>query len=162
MSFRERLRIDPEAGTTHAVDVRYMMIRPDALMGIFARLSPPAREAAMQAFKASIVERGGHSAANYVERHGTEALLGVIEATAADLGWGRWRFSQDEAGLTLRVENSTFAEGATFDGPVCHPIAGMCEVVGGLFLRGAVDVRETACARVSGGDCAFRMELKPT
>ena len=44
--------------------IRYMMIRPDALMGLFRRLDPPQRAAAFEAIAASIREHGGKSAAS--------------------------------------------------------------------------------------------------
>jgi hypothetical protein len=44
---------------------RYMMIRPDALMGLFVRLPEAERLAALEAFAASITENGGKSAASY-------------------------------------------------------------------------------------------------
>jgi hypothetical protein len=44
--------------------IRYMMIRPDALMGLFRRLEPAERADAFEAIAASILEHGGKSAAS--------------------------------------------------------------------------------------------------
>ena len=159
VSFLERLRHDAESGAHFDGAIRYMFIRPDALMGIFARLEPGARADALAALGDSIREQGGHSAASYVAREGVEHLLSVIEATAPELGWGIWRFHEDASGaLRLTVTNSPFAAAARFEGPVCHAIAGMAGAVGGLAKGGDCVCREVACAASGAAACEFVIE----
>jgi len=162
MRFRDRLRHDEANGAHYDGDIRYMMIRPDALMGIFARLDPPAREAAMTALRDSIVERGGQSAATYVSADGIEKLLGVIEATAADLGWGRWQFAREGEGYALTVENSPFGTAAPFEGPACHAITGMAGIVGTMVLGKPATATETECVASGAPACRFRVEPSTT
>lgn len=160
MKLRERLRHDEAAGAHYDGDIRYMMIRPDALMGIFARLDPAARETAMAAFRDFIVERGGQSAATYVSADGIDRLLGVIEATAADLGWGRWHFARDGEGYQLTVHNSPFGTAASFEGPACHAIVGMASIVGAMVLGAPATATETACAASGAPCCQFTVKPK--
>ena len=159
VSFLKRLRHDAESGAHFDGAIRYMFIRPEALMGIFARLGPEARAEALAALGASIREQGGHSAATYVAREGVEHLLSVIEATAPELGWGIWRFHEDAPGeLRLTVVNSPFAAAARFEGPVCHAIAGMAGAVGGLAKGEDCVCREVACAAAGAEACEFVIE----
>lgn len=157
MSFRERLRHD-SAGAYYDGPIRYMMIRPDALMGLFARLDDDARQEALEALAASITEHGGRSAQSYVSPHEVDALTTIIADTAPQLGWGLWRFEPaGEGTLTVHVENSPFAEGAAFGGTVCHPIVGMLRAVGAMVFGKSCEVSEVHCANDGADTCHFRV-----
>lgn len=159
MSILKRLRHDDEDGAHYDGTIRYMLIRPDALMGIFERLSPPARAEALAALGESIREQGSHSARTYVEWEGVENLLSVIEATAPELGWGIWKFVENEDGtLGLTVRNSPFAAAASFEGPVCHAICGMAAAVGSIVKGTPCACREVACAASGATACEFVVE----
>jgi uncharacterized protein len=156
---RERLVFDSEAGTVRDGPRRYLLMRPDVLMGLFARLDPQARAVALQAFTTAAGQHGGDSLAAYFANVGedAEALLDATAAAAADLGWGRWSFARDGDRLRLVVTDSPFAhgfaaatggtatggtatEGAATGGtaqePVCAPICGLLSAAAGLVLGG--------------------------
>jgi hypothetical protein len=161
--FRDRLVRDEEKGELRDGGIRYVMLRADALMGLFRLLPEDGRQAALAALGRSVTEHGGRSARSYRERLGggdPRALLDVVAATAPDLGWGIWRFSDAAGGgLALEVENSPFAAGFGASGkPVCAAIAGMLETVSTLVLGTATTARETECRAVSGGRCHFLAE----
>jgi predicted hydrocarbon binding protein len=160
-SFRERMRFDAEAGAYFDRDIRYMMIRSDALMGLFQRLSPAARVEAFAAIADSITERGGHSAQSYVSADEIDRLLRVISDTAPQLGWGVWSFTHpDDDTIELEVRNSPFAHAAgDLPPPVCYPIVGMLRAVGGMVMGEAVEVSETRCA-AGGGEELCRFEIR--
>lgn len=159
-AFRARLEWDLARGELRDGEVRYLLIRDDTLMGLFRNLPDPARATALDALARSVVEHGQRSARRYQAMGAAEArtLLGVIEATAPQLGWGAWRFTGvSEHRLALEVENSPFAAGyGASPTPVCHAIAGMLEAVGSLALGGAVRVTEQACAAQGHARCVFR------
>ncbi|MEM8552165.1 MAG: 4-vinyl reductase [Pseudomonadota bacterium] len=155
MSFKDRLSWADD-GSMGDGPIRYMMIRPDALMGIFGRLTQSARGEALAALKASIKERGGQSAAAYVATQGRERLLKVIEETAPQLGWGTWSF-RDGGPQELVVKNSPFAAASTFGGPACHAISGMMEAVASIWLERDVAAREVECAADGAPLCRFRL-----
>jgi uncharacterized protein len=160
-SFNDRLVRDLDAGEIRDGDIRYLMIRADALMGVLRRLPLGMRNTVLAAFKDSIVEHGGRSAQGYQaalppdQRH---RLLEVIAATAPQLGWGRWHFTHVSAeGLTLEVHNSPFAKGfGRAEHGVCHPIAGMLTAVGTMVLGRPVVAEETHCgAHQDSHTCRF-------
>lgn len=160
-SFHQRLVISPEAGEMRDGTIRYLMMRPDALMGMFARLSPAARAEAIDALAASVAENGGKSVKAYRASGAAdpEALMQTIAATSAELGWGLWRFERTgQEEIRVTVENSPFADGiGTSDLPVCGAIRGILTAMGPLLLDGnRLQVTETRCHAVSGGKtCSF-------
>ncbi|QPC94720.1 V4R domain-containing protein [Mesorhizobium sp. INR15] len=157
--FRERLVFDNANGEILDESRRYMLMRPEALMGIFQRLDVETRAKTLEAFAASVIEMGGNSARAYRAHGGgdAKALLTTVAATAPDLGWGRWTFDHRETRLQLTVQNSPFAAGygrATH--PVCQAISGMVTAVARLALdRDDVAARETACAACGAPACIF-------
>jgi len=157
-SFRERLVFDPTRGEYRDGDIRYMMIRPDALMGMIGELPEAMRPLVLEAFARSIRRAGGRSARSYQAAGAADAtaLLAVIEETAPQLGWGRWQLQRTQDGLALTVENSPFAAGAgPAAHPVCAPIRGMLAAVGELVMGETVAVKETACAATGAPCCRF-------
>lgn len=156
-SFKERLTYDAQSGALFDQTRRYMMIRPDALMGIFRRLPEDQRMAALQAFAESIAEQGGDSARAYVAMGGAgEKLFDVIAATAPELGWGLWQFTLHPDHYTLNVRNSPFAAGfGPSSHPVCMPIVGMFGAVSTIVAGKPMQAREIACAATGADHCQF-------
>jgi predicted hydrocarbon binding protein len=161
--FRQRLTFDLANGELRDGDTRYVMLREDSLMGLFKRLSEPARMDAFKAFAASVTEHGARSAARYRARDGdTRDLLAAIAATAPQLGWGVWRFSRTEAGeLHLEVQNSPFAHGyGASSEAVCAPITGMFAAVASIVFDAPVQAEEDLCASAAGTICRFSARLR--
>ncbi|KGD90169.1 hypothetical protein JL37_19590 [Achromobacter sp. RTa] len=155
---QQRLQWDQDSGAILDADRRYVMLRADVLMGLFAGLPPAQRAQALDSLQASVRAHGGASARAY--RAGgaaADAFLQVMAESAADLGWGIWRFeSGDAAALTLAVRNSPFAMAAsTRDRPVCHAITGMLEAVSALVAGEPRTFRETRCASMGAPCCVF-------
>lgn len=171
--FRERLAFDAARGEWRDETRRYMMIRPEALMGMFRRLEEPARGEALAALAASIVEQGGDSARAYraqVSRvlgaDDAQALLDTVAATAPELGWGVWNFSREGQALTLRVRNSPFAAGfGPSESPVCAPIVGMMTAVASLVHGAPWQAVEVSCAATRAAEpsdaAECRFEARP-
>ncbi len=162
-TFRDRLEFDAERGEYLDNGIRYMMIRPDALMGILHELDETHRQPVLEAFARSITRAGSKSAQAYqgMGAADADALTATIQATAPELGWGRWRLSRVENGLDLSVENSPFVEGyGPHQEPVCYPIVGMLRAVGRMVLGGDVNVAEIACAAADEETvCRFEVRL---
>jgi predicted hydrocarbon binding protein len=157
-SFRERLTWHADVGEVRDGDIRYMLIRPDALMAVFAQLEPAARDAAFAAFHNSITAFGARSAATYVSDRGPP-LIEVVAETAPQLGWGRMALEKTAHGYNVTVTNSPFAAGiGTADRPVCTPITGMLQAVGKMMTGADVQVAETHCTAQDGlGPCCFTL-----
>jgi predicted hydrocarbon binding protein len=154
---RQRLRWTPD-GAVHDGPRRYLLMRPDVLMGLLRRLPDEARAQALAAFADSVADNGVDSIRAYFRQVGEDpsALLATTVAAAADLGWGAWRFEPGRARLGLVVEGSPFAAGhGPAGGPVCAPIAGMLRAVASVSVGIDVDVTETACVACGAPRCAF-------
>lgn len=166
LPFRERLTWEPAHGEIRDGEIRYLMIRPDALMGLLHHLPAAMRGPVLAAFAASVQAHGGGSARKYREMGAAApaALLEVIAATAPQLGWGCWRFAEIAADrLCLDVVNSPFADGhGPSDGPVCAPVAGMLAAVAGMVLDGSATVEETACQAAGAPACRFEARRSPS
>ena len=146
---------------------RYMLIRPDALMGLFVRLRSDERITAFSAIAASVRENGAKSAASYagMGMEQAEKLTQTIMETAPQLGWGQWELSYDINGLELSVHNSPFVAGfGLSDNPVCAPICGMLEAVCTQIFGKSGTAVETRCASQSSDGqraavaCQFRVD----
>jgi predicted hydrocarbon binding protein len=145
---------------------RYLRLRADTLMGMFRYLPAPARARALAALARSTAEAGGDSARRYAEAGAKDAaaLLAKIEKTAAELGWGAWKFGKRDASrLTLEVRDSPFAAGyGAADAAVCAPIAGMLQAVAGMVLGAPCEARETACRACGAARCRFEAIRRKT
>jgi len=142
---------------------KYVTLRADTLMGMFHRLPQALRAQALAALADSTFEHGGDSARRTLEggAGSAQALLEKIEQTAAELGWGTWRFGERSATrLALEVSGSPFAEGygAGLD-PVCAPVTGMLRAVAELVLGGACEAREIECRACGAAACRFEAIL---
>jgi len=144
--------------------IRYVTLRADTLMGMFRRLPEPLRTRALSALASSTAEHGGDSARRYVQNEAgdTSSLLAKVEQTAAELGWGTWRFGARSATrLALEVVDSPFAAGHGASGdPVCAPIRGMLEAVAGIVLAGACEAQELQCRACGAATCRFEAKLR--
>jgi predicted hydrocarbon binding protein len=140
-------------------EIRYLRLRADTLMGMFRRLPRLQRAQALEALARSTAEAGGDSARRYLASASGDrvALLATIEKTAAELGWGRWRFTpQGASRLALEVDDSPFAAGyGAADDVACAPIAGMLQAVASLALGAECEARETACRARGAAQCRF-------
>ena len=163
MSFRDRLVFDPKEGTYHDGAMRYMFLKPEALMGILKAVPPETRPKVLEAMAESVFVAGGKSAQTYQGQgaKAAQALLEVIGETAGQLGWGRWKLTLSDTTLSVEVENSPFVYGhGPSETPVCAPIRGMLRAVSGLIFGTPTTVRETACAATGASTCRFIAQPK--
>lgn len=174
---RDRLQWDGAIGALHDGPRRYLMMRPDVLMGALRGVDDGTRSAMLNALAMSTQTHGSRSLSAYAEQVGgdAEALMGATTAAAADLGWGRWTLRRDGAGLQLEVAGSPFAEGwraaaassaaapasEPATSPVCAPIRGMFSGLASLVLGAAVQAEECECAAQGAPRCRFIAKISP-
>ena len=165
LKLHERLKFDLTTGQVLDGPRRYLIMRPDVLMGAFDDLAEPARSQALQALGRSVTRFGGDSVRAYLREVGPQALLQAMVEGSASLGWGSWTFGEDEVGPWLKVHNSPFAAGTRRDdGPSCHAIAGMFQVVVEALLVAPAEVTAVRCACVDlqpSAHCFFRARAAP-
>ena len=155
---RERLRWTPPQGRIDDGPRRYLMMRPDVLMGALRGLPAEVRASALDAFARSVAAHGADSIRAYFRQVGEDpsALLRATVAAAADLGWGAWTFEPGRARLGLVVESSPFAEGwGAADAPVCAPVRGMLQAVAQVACGVEADAVELECAACGAPRCRF-------
>lgn len=150
-AIHERLRFDTAQGEVLDDDRRYVLLRADVLMGLFARLSAEDRAKALGAFGDSAFEHGSHSVRAYARSLPDDgsALFRAVGEGAASLGWGAWRYESQDGVSRLRVRNSPFAKFApASETPCCAPIAGIFRALCEQSWACAVTVEELQCAAV--------------
>jgi predicted hydrocarbon binding protein len=164
-ALQQRLTWRAHGGAVFDGQRRYLLMRPDVLMGALPRLDAAARAQWLAAVAASAAEHGAQSLAAYAAAVGddAEALLASTIDAAADLGWGRWRISREGEVLVLDVADSPFAAGwracapGPCDGAVCAPIRGLFTALAARVEGAAVVVDERRCvaADATAGSCRF-------
>jgi predicted hydrocarbon binding protein len=161
-ALHERLVFDTARGAVLDGDRRYVLVRADVLMGLFANLEGTAREAALEALGRSVREHGAGSVRAYRDAVGADTLPSMMEGAAASLGWGHWRFDairlHDDAApaLALTVADSPFAAAAPRGtARACHAIGGMLEALGDALWSRPAAAQEIACAAAGADACRF-------
>ncbi|MBB4145657.1 hypothetical protein [Rhizobium rhizoryzae] len=160
-SFQERLRIYLQTGELRDGDIRYLIMRTDALMGMFTKLEPVARDAALLAMAESVAEFGGKSVDTYrvSGADNSAELISLLIRTSAELGWGAWTFTEECDGeVQVLVRNSPFACSVENVGTaVCAPIVGILTAIAPVLLGQGASAAETQCHQGRGGCCHFRI-----
>jgi len=169
-ALRERLTWDPAQGRICDGPRRYLLMRPDVLMGAVVAMAPLARRSFLSSMEESTCEHGADSLRAYAQmvQGDRRALIDATAAAAADLGWGRWAISLEHGGLQLEVLDSPFVAGwqAASDGrvsgePVCAPNRGMLRALADVVLEGHVEVQETDCAAAQAQDVPLAHVTRP-
>jgi V4R domain len=163
---RERLRHDAGNGTWSDGPRRYLLLRPDSLMGALRSLDSATRETVFDALAQSLQRHGGDSLRAYAVQVNGEAnaLIAAAIDAACDLGWGEWSVQQDDGGLDVVVRHSPFVSGwvaaageVGAQAPaVCAPIRGMLAALAQTLGMADAQVHELACAAQGHASCRFR------
>ena len=153
-TLRSRLQWHEATGALHDGPRRYLMMRPDVLMGALVALDDGTRAAMLDAWAASTCRHGGASLQAYAQQLGgdTQALIDATVDAAADLGWGRWTVQAGPGGLQLQVAHSPFVDGWRAAGgglatqPVCAPVRGLFTALLSALGTDGATVEESRCA----------------
>ncbi|MBM3393764.1 MAG: hypothetical protein FJY37_03820 [Betaproteobacteria bacterium] len=160
MSLKSRLRFDVDQGALYDTDRRYLLMRPDVLMGAVRALPPSAREQFLGALSESARTYVASSLAAYAAQAQGDAgaLVQFTVDAARDLGWGLWQVHGSPPHQWLRVRHSPFAQGyGTSDIEVCAPIAGVFLALMSQVLGATVRVREVGCVATGHEFCEFEL-----
>jgi len=151
----------PQSGEISSGGIRYLLMRPDVLMGVAHELEGVTPEVFLKALKKSAFHHGRRSFERYRDE-GRFAGLDPLESTcniAASLGWGEWVVHRQPHGNRLiEVRNSPFAAGFGASRiPVCAPIVGILEAVTMVFQGPTAQVEEIACCSQGADVCRFHL-----
>ena len=165
---RNRLRHDPAQGAWYDAARRYMILRPDSLMGALQSLDDATRELVLAALATSLQIHGADSLRAYAAsvNGDTQAVIDATVDAASDLGWGLWTVRQSGATLDVVVRHSPFAQGwlaargtaVEESAPaVCAPIRGMLAALAQTLGEASPQVQELSCAAQGHPECRFRV-----
>lgn len=165
-----RLAFDPAVGEIRDGERRYLLMRPDVLMGCLHALPVEHRATLLDALATSAERNGGRSVRAYADATDAPdnaqalALLATLCDTAAGLGWGRWRIVRHDAtGFEIVVRNSPFAQGhGPSTQPVCAPIVGILRSTAPLLFPHPATVLETVCAAHAAHDVSHECRFTCT
>jgi hypothetical protein len=159
----EKAGISPsQPGEISSGGIRYLLMRPDVLMGVARELPPDVPpDVFLNALEKSAFVNGMRSFERYRDEgrfEGSDALTSTCNI-AASLGWGEWTVQEQPEGTRLVVvRNSPFAAGfGASTRPVCAPIAGILKALMLVFHGPAGQVEETACCSQGADVCRFRL-----
>jgi len=152
---------DEQDGSISDNGIRYVLIRPDVLMGIAHELPSPDAARSLTALQASAFRRSRASFEQYRKegRFNDSDLLAASLPMATYLGWGVWTFARtDSQSRVIEVRNSPFAAGyGASKTPVCAPIAGVLGAMALVASGTTVHVEELECSAQGFEVCRFRV-----
>lgn len=169
------LRHDAARGTWSDGPRRYVLLRPDSLMGALRTLDTATRDIVFDALALSLQRHGGDSLNAYAAsvNGDPQALIAATVDAACDLGWGRWTVREQGVILDVIVQHSPFAAGwlAAERAPqakrdvaaprVCAPIRGMLAALAENLGDASPHVQELSCAAQGHAECHFRVTRVP-
>src|SRR3546814_208836 len=144
----QSFEFDTQTGSVRDGGIRYLMMRPDVLMGVGTALG------SIDQFVNALTESAFQNARASFEVYRRNGLLdfdGALQRAgefAAWLGWGRWFVAYLENGnVVVLVRHSPFAYGlGRCDRPLCAPIVGVLRAV----LLVSLEIGRASC-RERGG-----------
>ena len=165
-SIIDQLISDPISGTLTYKEVRYLLIRPETIVGFQKAIENLNKTAAHEAlFQGGF--RGGHlSAQKYKESQNLSdnETIGFMMNMGAEIGWGSFQLMEydlENRKLQIRVENSAFAEayGESTEG-VCHLIRGVLSGLATVLFARNCKASESECLAKGDPHCIFQVSEK--
>ena len=159
----DQLLYDPVSGALTYRDVRYLLIRPETIVGFQKTIEKHSRTGAQEAlFQGGL--RGGYlSAKKYKEKQNlsNSETIRVMMAMGAEIGWGNFQLIDcdfESQKLKVRVINSAFAEayGDSSEG-VCHLISGVLSGLATVLFGQNCAASETECLAKGDAHCVFHV-----
>ncbi|HUN74905.1 MAG TPA: V4R domain-containing protein [Steroidobacteraceae bacterium] len=149
------------AGEITEDGIRYVLMRPDVLMGVAHELEHVSTQRFLEALERSAFRHVQSSFSRYQAKQplsGTDFVASTCQA-AERLGWGVWSTGRElSKSLIVEVRNSPFAAGfGVSQIPVCAAIAGILRAVALTAYGVDGPVIELACASQGAPTCRFEI-----
>lgn len=165
-SIIDQLKYDPGSGAMTYRGVRYLLVRPETIVGFQKSIEKHSRTDAQEALFQGGYQGGVLSAKKYkeIQNLSDSETLQFMMTMGAEIGWGNFQvinYDVENRKLHIRVKNSAFAEayGRSTEA-VCHLIngvlSGMATV---LFARKCVGC-EIECLAKGDQQCVFQISEK--
>ena len=154
---------DATSGRLTYRDIRYVIIRPETIVGFQKTIEKHSHKDARNAMFQGGYQGGYLSAKKFKEMQNLSdtETIGFMMTMGAEIGWGHFElieYDLEKRILNVRVENSAFAEayGDATEG-VCHLIngvlSGLATVLFGRNCKGS----ETECLAKGDKHCIFHI-----
>jgi predicted hydrocarbon binding protein len=161
----DQLKYDPDAGALTYRDVRYLLIRPETIVGFQKTIEKRSRKGAREALFQGGYQGGYLSAKKYKEVQGLsdKGTLTFMMTMGAEIGWGNFQlieYNLENRKLQIRVFNSAFARayGESTDGVgVCHLIRGVLSGLATFLFSSNSTAREVQCLAKGDECCEFHV-----
>ena len=165
-SIIDQLMYDPAFGTLTYRDVRYLLIRPETIVGFQKTIEKHSRTGAQEALFQGGYRGGYLSVKKYKEMQNLSdsETISFMMTMGAEIGWGNFQLIEYDfeiRKLQIKVKNSAFAEayGESKEG-VCHLINGVLSGIATvLFARDCIG-SETECLAKGDKHCVFHISEK--
>ena len=162
-SIIEKLVYDSASGALTFRDIRYVIIRPETIVGFQKTIEKHSRKGARDALFEGGYQGGYLSAKKFKETQNLSdsETINFMMTMGAEIGWGHFQlieYDYENLKLHVRVDNSAFAEayGDATEG-VCHLIngvlSGLATVLFGRICMGS----ETECLAKGDPHCIFHI-----
>lgn len=162
----DELEYDAVSGALRYKDVRYLLIRPETIVGFQRAIEVQSKETAIEVLFQGGYQGGYLSAKKYrdIQNLSDKETIDFMMAMGAEIGWGSFKLDEydpDEKKLQISVEASPFAEAydESSEG-VCHLTRGvLCGLASVLFSRNCT-ASEVACLAKGDSRCVFVIGIK--
>ena len=165
-SILDELEYDPASGSLCYKDVRYLLIRPETIVGFHKAIEKQSQTAAIDALFQGGYQGGYLSAKKYkeIQNLSDKETINFMMAMGAEIGWGNFRLDQYDFSkkmLQISVENSPFAAAYSDSTEgVCHLTRGvLCGLATILFSKSCT-ASEVECAAKGDHHCVFLIRAK--
>ena len=165
-SIIDQLIYDPAAGALKYKDVRYLLIRPETIVGFQKNIEKYNRKEAQEALFQGGYQGGYLSANKYkqMQNLSDRETISFMMAMGAEIGWGKFQLIEydfEDRKLQIRVKNSAFAEAyGDSKAAVCHLINGVLSGLATVLFRRNCIGSETECLAKGDTDCVFHISEK--
>lgn len=157
----DELEYHSQSGALSYKDVRYLLIRPETIVGFQKSVEKKDPKTGRNALYQGGFQGGYLSAKKYkeIQNLSDDEAIAFMMAMGAQIGWGNFKLDQvdlDEKKLQVSVENSPFAAayGDASEG-VCHLTRGvLCGLATVLFSKACI-ASEVECRAKGDHHCVF-------
>ena len=162
-SIIDQLVYDASSGALTYRDVRYVVIRPETIVGFQKTIEKHSLNSAREALFQGGYQGGYLSAAKFKEQQNlsdTETIKFMM-TMGAEIGWGHFKlleYDLENRKLQVRVENSAFAQayGDASEG-VCHLINGVLSGLAAVLFGENCKGSEIECLAKGDRHCVFHI-----
>jgi predicted hydrocarbon binding protein len=158
-----QLKFDPEVGALTYRDVRYLLIRPETIVGFQKTIEKHSRKGAREALFEGGYQGGYLSAKKYkeVQNLSDSETLTFMMTMGTEIGWGNFKLMEydlEKRKMQIRVINSAFAQvyGESSEG-VCHLIRGVLSGLATVLFSSSSTASEIQCLARGDEYCEFHV-----